>query len=74
MPVCYNGDLHTTVQYREFAERFPKVDTVMLGRGVFKNPGLIDELQGKEALQPDKLKQFMDDLLSGYEELDITRL
>ena len=69
MPVCYNGDLHTTAQYREFVERFPKTDTVMLGRGVFKNPGLIDEMQGKEALQPDKLKQFMDDLLSGYEEI-----
>ena len=67
VPVCYNGDIHTTKQYREFCDSFPTVDTVMLGRGVFKNPGLVDELNGKEPLQPVKLKQFMEELCLGYE-------
>lgn len=69
VPVCYNGDIHTPKQYREFCESFPTVDTVMLGRGVFKNPGLVDELNGKEPLQPVKLKQFMEELCLGYEEI-----
>lgn len=69
VPVCYNGDIHTPQQYRAFCESFPTVDTVMLGRGVFKNPGLVDELNGKEPLQPVKLKQFMEELCLGYEEI-----
>ena len=69
VPLCYNGDLHSPQQYKEFCERFPIVDTVMLGRGIFKNPGLVDELKGKAPLQTGKLKAFMDDLLHGYEEI-----
>ena len=69
VPVCYNGDIHTPQQYRAFCDSFPAVDTVMLGRGVFKNPGLVDELNGKEPLQPVKLKQFMEELCLGYEEI-----
>ena len=68
-PVCYNGDIHSAEQYREFCGQFPSVDTVMLGRGVFKNPGLVDELRGGEKLQVKKLKAFMDELLRGYEEI-----
>lgn len=68
-PVCYNGDIHSPEQYREFCDRFPTVDTVMLGRGVFKNPGLVGELKGEEPVTPKKLKSFMDDLLQGYEEI-----
>ena len=41
----------------------------MLGRGIFKNPGLVDELNGNERLQPAKLKQFVEELLQGYEEI-----
>ena len=56
-------------KYRKFCEQFPMVDTVMLGRGIFKNPGLVDELKGKRVLIPGTLKAFMDDLLHGYEEI-----
>ena len=69
VPLCYNGDLHTPEQYHEFVKRFPDADTVMLGRGIFKNPGLIDEINGKERLDIMRLKAFMDDLLHGYEEI-----
>ena len=69
VPVCYNGDIHSPEQYKIFCEEFPVVDTVMLGRGVFKNPGLVDELKGNEPLQPAKLKLFLDELCQGYEEI-----
>lgn len=69
VPVCYNGDIHSPEQYKQFCDEFPTVDTIMLGRGIFKNPGLVDEIQGKDALEPKKLKAFTDDLLHGYEEI-----
>lgn len=67
VPICYNGDIHSPEQYKQFCDEFPTVDTIMLGRGIFKNPGLVDEIQGKDALEPKKLKAFTDDLLHGYE-------
>lgn len=69
VPICYNGDIHSPEQYKQFCDEFPTVDTIMLGRGIFKNPGLVDEIQGKDALEPKKLKAFTDDLLHGYEEI-----
>lgn len=69
VPICYNGDIHSPEQYKQFCDEFSTVDTIMLGRGIFKNPGLVDEIQGKDALEPKKLKAFTDDLLHGYEEI-----
>lgn len=68
-PVCYNGDIHSKANYENFAKRFPKVDTIMLGRGVFKNPGLIGEIKGKERVGTDKLRAFHDEILDGYVEI-----
>ena len=48
-PVCYNGDIFTKEDYERFTERFPKVDSIMLGRGVIRNPGLIGELRSIDA-------------------------
>ncbi len=69
MPVCYNGDIHSKTDYENFAKMFPKVDMIMLGRGVFKNPGLIGEINGKERVGTDKLKAFHDEILDGYVEI-----
>lgn len=81
MPVCYNGDIHTKAKYDAFTARFPKVDIVMLGRGIFMNPGLIDEIRAtevaggngvcaagtgiKEAFK-ETLRAFHDEILNGY--------
>ncbi|MDO4522678.1 MAG: tRNA-dihydrouridine synthase family protein [Eubacteriales bacterium] len=49
VPVCYNGNLLTVEDYERLRRRFPKVEAVMLGRGVIANPGLIQELAHLEA-------------------------
>lgn len=65
-PVCYNGNLLTAWDYRTFCERFPKVTSVMLGRGVIANPGLIRYLKTGEAIQKESLHLFHDEVLEGY--------
>ena len=65
-PVCYNGDIFTVADYKKFTADFPDVDTVMLGRGLITNPGLIDGIT--DGLKPDKdlLKKFHDKIYEEY--------
>lgn len=67
--LCYNGDLFTESRYRKFREQFPGTDTVMLGRGLLVNPGLVRQLQGKGVLEKETLKAFHDALCSEYREV-----
>lgn len=67
--VCYNGDIHSGKDYESLMNTFGEVDRVMLGRGIFKNPGLVGELKGGDRVRPDKLRQFHDDVLYGYQEI-----
>lgn len=67
-PVCYNGDIFTVADYQNFHAVFPEVDHLMLGRGILQNPGLLDEIQRSVPLQKEKLKQFHDEILQGYQE------
>lgn len=43
-PVCYNGDIFSVEDYKQLTERFPKLEAVMLGRGLLRNPGLAQEI------------------------------
>lgn len=65
-PVCYNGDIFSLGNYQEFIKEFPEVDTVMLGRGLLTNPGLISLI--KENKQPEKknVRDFHDNLYENY--------
>ena len=68
-PLCYNGDLFTLKRCREFTEQFPETQSLMLGRGLLRNPCLIRELKGEENLTMEKLKAFHDALCSEYEQV-----
>lgn len=70
-PVCYNGDIFTLDEYKCFTERFPSVESIMVGRGVIGNPGLIGELRNQEKMDKEKFKAFHDHLLAEYEALKI---
>lgn len=65
-PLCYNGNIFTAEDYASFREAFPKVDTIMLGRGLLANPGLIEALLTQS--YPDKLriKEFHDRVYQDY--------
>ena len=40
MKLCYNGDLRTLEDARSIVDRFPGVDSVMIGRGLIADPGM----------------------------------
>ena len=67
-PICYNGDLHFVEQINHFTKQFPQVETVMLGRGILKNPGLIGEVNGEAPINNELLLAFHNDVLEGYKE------
>lgn len=73
VPLCYNGDLislktagadHKDGEYGTLGwltSRLPEVDTVMVGRGILRRPGL---LTGDFSIA--SLRAFHDELLEGY--------
>lgn len=76
-PVCYNGDIFTKEDYVNLMKRFPKLESVMMGRGMLANPALLEEINGVGKADKKRLKAFHDELLAVYEEVlfgDITVL
>lgn len=68
IPICYNGDLVTVEQVRSLEERFPQLETVMLGRGAIADPALFRKLRGGAAATREELQDFMAELYAGYQE------
>ncbi|MDV4151016.1 tRNA-dihydrouridine synthase family protein [Clostridium sp. AL.422] len=68
-PVCYNGDIFTSKDYDNLIDDFPKVEKVMLGRGILANPGLLNEIKDKTFLDKNVLKEFHDEILDNYREV-----
>lgn len=66
-PVCYNGDIFTVQDYKDFAAKFPTVDTLMLGRGLLTNPGLTREITERTFIDKKILKEFHDKVYEGYQ-------
>lgn len=64
--VCYNGDIFTKEAYDTLIERFPKLKSVMFGRGVLRNPGLICQIKHGTELKKELLLQFHHDIYEGY--------
>jgi tRNA-dihydrouridine synthase len=75
--VCYNGDIFTVEDYARLTECFPKLEAVMLGRGLLRNPGLAEEIntmegnseQEKSEDYDTKLRAFHDELYMGYQRI-----
>ncbi|MCC8123045.1 MAG: tRNA-dihydrouridine synthase family protein [Oscillospiraceae bacterium] len=67
-PLCYNGDIATQSGYADFADRFPTIDRVMIGRGLIGTPFLLDVLRGKgpPAQARQVLRDFHDMLYEAY--------
>lgn len=66
LPVAYNGDIFHASRFREMQERYPEVNTWMLGRGALINPFLALEIRGQGLTAQEKRKRvqaFHDELL-----------
>ncbi|MEA4827629.1 MAG: tRNA-dihydrouridine synthase family protein [Clostridium sp.] len=68
-PVCYNGDIFTVEDHDKLIKAFPELKTIMFGRGIIANPGLMDSIKNNTNLDKKVLKDFHDEILSTYIEV-----
>ncbi|EKQ50201.1 MULTISPECIES: tRNA-dihydrouridine synthase family protein [unclassified Clostridium] len=68
-PVCYNGDIFTIDDHNKLINIFPEVNTIMLGRGILANPGLMYAIKNNMNIDKKVLKDFHDEILNNYLEL-----
>ncbi|WP_050607439.1 tRNA dihydrouridine synthase [Clostridium niameyense] len=68
-PVCYNGDIFNADDYKKLTKAFPKLKTVMIGRGIVANPGLVNKIKNNTNIDKKILKDFHDEILNKYIEL-----
>ena len=65
--LTYNGDLYTVSDVDAIKERFPKIDAVMLGRGVLMDPTLPLRIADPGSKQgANKLGDFLSELWDEY--------
>ena len=60
-PLCYNGSINHRSDIDALRLDFPSVDSVMIGRGLIADPGLLCGGTGKAPLQA-----FMDEMMETY--------
>ena len=61
-PLCYNGDILSLEQAKLLQEKYPEVQSVMIGRGLIADPGMLSGGTDKAALEC-----FMNELMAVYE-------
>ena len=62
-PVCYNGNLCSMAQIEAFQKAYPRVQSLMLGRGLVGDPGMLSPGGTTVAA----LEPFMEELLDTYQ-------
>ena len=60
-PLCYNGDLTCRAEIDAIHREFPQLESVMIGRGLVADPGMLSEGTSAETLEA-----FMNELLEAY--------
>ncbi len=71
-PVCYNGDIFTPEKCKKIQQDFPKVNAFMMGRGILRNPLLLEQIKGEaeeKKAQAAKLGGFHSQLYEDYRAL-----
>lgn len=65
--IVYNGDIHSAEDYNYFVKAYPDVDSIMLGRGILKNPLLICRIKSVDISDEiHHIENFMDEILNNY--------
>ena len=65
-PIIYNGDIQTAEDLKRIQTRFPDITRYMMGRGVLRNPQLIENLQHSTLPDKQRIWNFLDDLEEVY--------
>ena len=62
IPLCYNGNLYTSGQIEAFQKEYPQISSIMIGRGLIGDPGLLTP--GGTTVPA--LESFYEELLEEY--------
>ena len=65
IPLCFNGNINNMQNISNICKDFPKVDAIMIGRGLLGDPGMLSPL----GTERQALKMFVDELLETYVEV-----
>lgn len=65
--ICYNGDIFTVQNYKQFKDSFPEIELIMLGRGLLRNPTLIYNIYNISTPKKEKIKEFHDKIYMEYQ-------
>lgn len=65
--LCYNGDIFCYGDYLRITEKFPNLEKIMIGRGILRNPSIVENiLQRKDEPLWDDIFMFHDELFNEY--------
>lgn len=70
--IIYNGNIFSVKNFKELAERFPTINTWMIGRGIIANPFLPEMIKDNKTDYPENkleiFKKFHDTLFNDYQQ------
>jgi len=61
-PLCFNGNLQNIHQINDFSQTYPAISSVMLGRGLIADPGMLTNAHYSAEI----LERFYNSLLDNY--------
>lgn len=64
--LCYNGDINTRDDFERIVNTYPKLDSVMIGRGFLRNPMLYDCIMSGVSPDKAKIREFHEFLMQEY--------
>ncbi len=67
--LCYNGDIFSKQDYARLISEFPDTECIMLGRGIIRNPALVEILEGDETSKKEALRGFHDMIYEEYQRI-----
>lgn len=65
-PLCYNGNVFSKEDYERFNQKYPLLNSIMIGRGAVMNPAIFREIKGGENLKTEELINFSNLLEERY--------
>lgn len=65
-PLCYNGALVHAGDCARTAEKFPRLQGLMMGQGLIADPALARKARGGQPAGREELRAFHDELYQGY--------
>ncbi len=67
--LCYNGDIWEKEDFDIICEKYPDLESVMIGRGAVKNPAIFREIKGGKSITTEELFFFSEKMAKEWYEV-----